>query len=87
MAEVIYCLCALISAACAYTLYRGYSKTANRLLLWSAFCFSFIAFGNGFLCVDLIAFPNTDLHGPLFRNLMSASAGGLLLSGLILELS
>jgi hypothetical protein len=87
MAETVYVLCALLSVICAVSLYRGYRSSRNRLLLWSALCFGFLAANNIFLCVDVILLPLLELHGPFWRNLLSATAGSLLLYGLILELS
>jgi hypothetical protein len=87
MAEIIFCLCAIGSASCAAILLRGFFKTGSRLLLWSGACFAIFAFGNIFLCIDLIVYPDVDLHGPMWRNLINAAAGSTLLTGLILELS
>lgn len=87
MAEIIFLLCAIMSSACAVMLYRGYNKTSNRLLLWSAICFALVAMNNIFLVLDLVVLPEVDLNGPFWRNLLSALAGSSLLGGLIKELS
>ena len=87
MAETIFSLCALMCVACSWNLVRGYLKTDNRLLLWTGICFAVMAAGNIFLCVDLIVYPDVDMNGPMWRSLLHAISGLLLLGGLILELS
>lgn len=87
MAEVVFLLCAVVSTACTIALYMGFRKTHNQLLLWGAICFLLLAVNNIFLCVDLILLPEVEMHGPLWRNFITASAGCALLSGLITELS
>jgi hypothetical protein len=87
MTEFMFLLCAVISAMATYALFKGYWRTGNRLLLWSGFCFAILFLSNLFLCIDLIMFPQADLHGPFWRNLLSAVAGTVLLCGLVLELS
>lgn len=87
MAELVYCLCALMSIACAFLLARGYKNTRSQLLLWSSLCFGFLALNNSILFIDLVIFPELEFNGMLWRNLMSAIAGSLLLFGLIWELT
>jgi hypothetical protein len=87
MAEIVFILCAIMSVICTVMLLEGYRKTRNQLLLWSGFCFLLLAIDNTFLCVDLIVFPLVEMHGPFWRNLMTAVSGSLLLFGLIMELS
>lgn len=87
MNEFIFILVALMSVGCSIVLARGYRSTGNRLLLWCAFSFAFLALNNIFLCVDLLLYANVDLSGPLWRNLLSACAGCLLLFGLIGEIA
>ena len=87
MAETVFILCAVTSCACAAALFRGYRKSENRLLLWGALCFCFLALNNIFLCFDMIFFPEIDMHGPAIRNFLAAIAGSLLLGGLISELA
>lgn len=87
MAEIVFMLCAVMSIICTVALGLGYRKSRNPLLLWSALCFLFLAFDNIFLCVDLLVFPFVNLDGPFWRDLLTATAGTLLLSGLIMELS
>ena len=87
MIESVFILCALMSLFCTAALMRGYQKSRNPLLLWCALCFLFLALDHAFVCVDLLAFPQTDFQGPFWRNLLTAIAGLLLLSGLIQEIS
>lgn len=87
MAEAVYLLCAAMSFICALMLLKGYLKNRTSLLLWSALCFGFVACNNIVLFVDLALFPTMDIHGPLWRNLLSAIGGSLLLFGLIWELT
>ena len=54
---VVYVLCFLTSAACAWLLGRSYRATGARLLFWSSVCFAFLAAKNLALIVDLLLFP------------------------------
>ena len=87
MAETIYALCAFLSLACATLLVRGFLRTRSPLLLWSALCFGVFAVNNTFLAIDMILFPQVDLNGPFWRNLLEALAGSCLLFGLIWEIT
>jgi len=87
MAELVYILCALMSAGCAVLLFLGYKRSRTLLLLWSGACFGILAVGNAILVIDLIILPDLDFNGQVWRNLLSAVAGMLLLSGLIWELT
>lgn len=87
MAETVYLLCALMSVACAFMLLRGHFASRSQLLLWSGLCFGFLAMNNIVLVVDLVILPELDFHGGLWRSLLGAIAGSLLLFGLIWELT
>ncbi len=87
MAELVYILCAIASTGCAFLLFSGYRRSKMNLLLWSAACFAMLALGNIILVIDLIILPDLNFHGSFWRNLCSAVAGTLLLSGLIWELA
>lgn len=87
VAETVYILCALMSIAVAYLLFRGYRRTPGHLLLWSCLCFVALAGNNAILFIDMVVLPDTDIAGPFWRNLFSAIGGSLLLFGLIWELS
>lgn len=55
---VVYILCFLTSAACAWLLGRSYKSNGNRLLFWSSICFGFLALNNLALILDLVVFPD-----------------------------
>ena len=83
MERLIYGLCALTSAACAWLLLRGYLRTHFRLLLWSGLCFVGQALNNVLLILDRLVFTMTDLS--TLRLAVALAAVLLLLGGLILE--
>jgi hypothetical protein len=57
MGPVIYFLDALISLVCFALLWRGYARSKNQLLFWSAICFFGLGCSNGLLFIDLAIFP------------------------------
>lgn len=83
MAEAVYLLCALTSAACAILLIRSYGRTRSRLLLWSSLCFLGLALNNTLLFVDLVLVPTIDLS--VARGAVALAAVVLLLFGLVWE--
>ncbi|NOK36806.1 hypothetical protein D7W79_21100 [Corallococcus exercitus] len=85
MAEAVYILCALTSAACAVLLLRAWRRTRMKLLLYSGLCFSVLTVNNVLLFVDLVLIPAEDLS--LARTLASLVGGGVLLFGLIWDVS
>lgn len=87
MTEVVFALCALMSLLCAVMLLRGYRQERSHLLLWSSLCFVFLAGNNILLFVDPVIIPQIDFGGGFWRNLISTSAGLLLVFGLIWELA
>ena len=86
-AKIVYLLCALTSVGCATLLIRGYFRDRTRLLLWSSLCFVGLACNNVYLFIDLGMFPELNLWGALWRNLVGAISGALLLYGLLWELT
>lgn len=82
-ANVVYVLCALTSATCAWLLIRGYARSGARLLFWSALCFVGFALNNVLLIVDLRALPAIDLS--TWRMVPSLVGVSLLLYGLVWE--
>ena len=79
MAEAVYILCTVTSAACALLLWRSYRRTRLRLLAGSAFCFAMLALNNVLVFVDLVVIPETDLT--LLRSAIAlVGLGGLLFS-------
>lgn len=87
IAKIVYLLCALASAGCAGMLVRGYLTSRTRLILLASLCFAGLAINNVFLFVDLVVLPETNLSGNFWRNLIGAFSGGVLLVGLIWELT
>jgi len=83
MPELIYILCAVTSALCAFMLLRGYARTHTRLLLWSGLCFVFLFTNNVILAIDRIAFPDRVLVLPVIRSAIALVGLMLLLYGLI----
>ena len=81
---VIYVLCFLTSAACAWLLGRSYRQTSTRLLLWSAICFGFLAVNNLVLVMDLVVWPTSELR--LLRLLLALAAAGSLVWGFVWEI-
>jgi hypothetical protein len=85
MAEAVYVLCALTSAACAALLLRGYKRSGHRLLFWSGLCFVALFFNNLFLVLDKIVYPEPSVDLSLVRTLFALLGVGTLLYGLIWE--
>ena len=83
MPHFVYVLCALASATCSALLFRGYRRSAVRLLFWGAVCFGFLTGTNILLFVDLIIFPDVDLF-PL-RSSVTLAGLSIFLYGLISE--
>ncbi|MGH7662644.1 MAG: DUF5985 family protein [Vulcanimicrobiaceae bacterium] len=62
MAEVVYILAALTSAACAFLLLRSYARTHVPLLLWSGIAFVGFTINNVLVYLDLVVLgPEVDL--------------------------
>lgn len=78
---IVYVLCFLTSAACAFLLGRSYRRTGVRLLFWSGVCFAFLAANNLALVVDLVLWPDGDLR--VVRVVLSLLAVMSLLWGFI----
>lgn len=81
---VVYILCFLTSAACAWLLGRSYARNRSGLLLWSSICFVFLALNNLMLVLDLMLLPSIDLK--LLRLLLALAAVCSLLFGFILRI-
>jgi hypothetical protein len=78
---VVYVLCFLTSAACAWLLGRSYQGSRAPLLLWSSVCFVFLALNNLVLVLDLLVLPSLDLR--LLRLFLALAASCSLLFGFI----
>ncbi len=83
MAAAVYVLCALTSAACAVLLFRGWSRSRVRLLLWSGVCFAGLAVNNIVLFIDKVVAPDVDLSTVRVSTALAALL--VLLAGLIWE--
>jgi hypothetical protein len=79
----VYFLCLLSSIACAWLLFRSYSRSRSRLLLWSAACFMLLALNNLLVVIDLLVVPSVDMM--IVRQLSSLTAVVVLLYGFIWE--
>jgi hypothetical protein len=80
-AAIIYSLCALTAAVCAYLLLRAYRRGGYRLLLWSGLCFAGLTINNLLLVCDKVVFPDIDFS--FWRNATMLLAMAVLLYGLI----
>lgn len=87
LAELTCLLCALSALSCAFVLIKGYRRDHTRLLLWSSLCFALLAINNTFLFIDMVMIPSLDLWGSLWRALLGALSGIILLYGLTWELT
>jgi hypothetical protein len=83
MASAVYVLCAVMSILCSVLLFRGYSSSRNRLLLWSACCFAGLALNNLLLLIDLVMIRDVDLA--LLRAFTAIGSLAVLLFGLVWE--
>ena len=83
-ATIVYLLCLLTSAACAWLLGRAYARTGTRLLLWSSICFGFLAANNLALVFDLVVWPN-DIDLRLLRLALALAAVVSLIWGFVWE--
>jgi len=80
-ATIVYLLCLVTSAACAWLLGRSYRRNGMRLLLWSGICFAFLAANNLVLVLDLVVWPDLDLR--LARLLLALAAVASLMWGFV----
>jgi hypothetical protein len=81
MGPLIYSLCALAAAACAFLLLQSYRRGGYRLLLWSGLCFVGLTLNNLILVADKVLVPHIDLS--LWRTSVALAAMTVLLYGLI----
>ena len=80
---IVYVLCFLTSAACAWLLGRSFARTRNRLLLWSSICFTFLALNNLMVIFDLVVWPERDFR--LVRLVLAFAAVASLIWGFVWE--
>ena len=81
---LVYLLCILTCAGCAFLLARAYRASKSRLLLWSALCFGILGLSNLLLFADLVIYPTTVSLIAL-RNWVTLAAVLVLICGLIFE--
>lgn len=82
---IVYVLCFLTSAACAWLLGRSYRRTGMRLLLWSSVCFALLAANNLVLVLDLVVWAE-DIDLRLLRQGFALAAIVSLIWGFIWEI-
>jgi hypothetical protein len=80
VAEAVYILCALTSAACAALLVRGYLASRTAILLWSSIGFAGLAVSNFVLVLDMVVLPETDLS--ILRQVAAVAGLGPMACGL-----
>lgn len=83
MGTIIYLLCAFTCLGAAVLLWRGYRRSRQRLLYWSALCFAIMAVSNGLLILDLVLL--LDFYLLPWRSGVTQIALLVLLYGLIFE--
>jgi hypothetical protein len=83
-AYVVYVLCVVSSAACAYLLLQAYRRVRSPVLFWTGMSFLFLTANNMLVAVDLVLFPLTDLL--LWRRLTALAAIAVLLYGFLWKL-
>lgn len=81
---IVYLLCFVASALCAWLLGRAYLRSMARVLLWSAICFALLALNNLVVIVDLVVLPDVDFG--LLRQVLSLAAVGTLIFGFVWDL-
>ncbi|HYE03557.1 MAG TPA: DUF5985 family protein [Phycisphaerales bacterium] len=83
MAEAVYFLCFLTSAAVATLLFRAYFRSRQRVVLWSGIGFVGLCANNLLLVLDLVVVPHIDLS--LARLLAAVAGMTVMTAGLLLD--
>ena len=78
---IVYLLCLVTSAVCAGLLIRSWLRNRQRLLMWSAGCFSLLAVNNLLVVLDMTIVTAVDLS--LARSLTAFAAVSVLIYGCI----
>ena len=81
MAEAVYVLCFLTSAAVAFLLLRAWARMRRRILLWSGLGFIFLCLNNLMHVIDLVIVPAYDLA--MIRHLLALIGAILLVFGMV----
>ena len=80
---IVYILCFLTSAACAWMLGRSYRRSRVHLLFWSSVCFTFLALNNLVLVFDLVVWPSPKVDLRLPRLVLALAAVVSLIWGFV----
>ena len=81
---LVYLLCFLTSAGCAFALLRNYGRTGMRLLLWTGLCFGLLAANNLVVIFDVLVLADQDFS--ILRLGFSLAAVMVLLFGFVWDL-
>ena len=81
--DFVYILGIFVTGASAVLLSRGYARSHQRLLLWSAICFYGLAISNVLVLLDAITPPQLNFYP--WRLATAAIAMAALIYGLIWE--
>lgn len=79
MQTIVYTLCALTSAAIAFLLLRGWSRTRSPLLFWSGLCFTGFVLNNLLVIADHFSAANMET----LRSVPALLGIALLIYGLV----
>ena len=80
----LFLIAALTSLACMLLLFRAYTASRRRVLLWSALCFVALTINNVLLFVDLVLLPaSVDLR--VLRHAVALTGVIFMLYGFISE--
>ena len=78
---IVYALCTVTAAACAWLLLRAHGRGGARLLFWGGLCFAGLAVNNALVFVDLVLVPQVDLIA--VRHAAALVAMAVLVYGLV----
>ena len=81
MGVIIYGACMLTALLCAFLLFRAYSRSRLRLLMWSGLCFAGLTLNNLLVVLDRLVLGEIDLS--VWRTSVALVAMAILLYGLI----
>lgn len=81
---VVYLLCTLTSALCAWLLMASYRRNRQALLLWSSLCFCLLSLNSLLVFVGMVVLPSFDLT--FLRSATSLVAVSVLLYGFVWEI-
>ncbi|HET8995855.1 MAG TPA: DUF5985 family protein [Acetobacteraceae bacterium] len=82
--SLVYVLCFLTSALCAWLLLASYRRRLQRLLLWSGLCFCLLALNSLLVFVDIVVLP-TEIDLTSVRLATTLFALVVLLYGFVWE--